>query len=177
MSETPQGQIVTMPGRRGLHVLDARGVPVRIINLENPKQMFPWWAEVPARDQRRIVNHVPGLSFRRWGKIAFLVVGTLMPVWAAATVWHNTMSPLSRTKFFPFGPLLMVIPALLAQMPLWVAKPASIRQAVDGFLAHRMCPACAHALESLPVAADGCTVCPECGSAWRVEPPSSLPRT
>jgi hypothetical protein len=30
------------------------------------------------------------------------------------------------------------------------------------------CPSCAYKLTSLPVEADGCTVCSECGAAWRL---------
>jgi len=33
------------------------------------------------------------------------------------------------------------------------------------------CGACEHDLRSLPPESDGCTVCPECGAAWRL--PSS----
>jgi hypothetical protein len=31
------------------------------------------------------------------------------------------------------------------------------------------CGACAHCLENLPVEEDGCTRCPECGAAWRMD--------
>ncbi len=50
------------------------------------------------------------------------------------------------------------------------------------------CPSCAQSLEGLPHASDGCTICPECGAAWRlsahepprtdgVSPPSPRPMT
>jgi uncharacterized protein YbaR (Trm112 family) len=32
-----------------------------------------------------------------------------------------------------------------------------------------LCPSCTHALDGLPEMEDGCVVCPECGSAWRVD--------
>ncbi len=35
-------------------------------------------------------------------------------------------------------------------------------------LEHRQCPACDYNLRSLPMEHDGCTVCPECGAAWRM---------
>ncbi|MEM8757285.1 MAG: hypothetical protein AAGF47_05840 [Planctomycetota bacterium] len=34
------------------------------------------------------------------------------------------------------------------------------------------CAACAFGLRSIPSEEDGCTVCPECGSAWRVHAPA-----
>lgn len=35
----------------------------------------------------------------------------------------------------------------------------------------RLCGACAYSLVKLPSGDDGTTVCPECGSAWRIPPP------
>lgn len=32
-----------------------------------------------------------------------------------------------------------------------------------------LCPSCTHPLDGLPRLEDGCVVCPECGSAWRVD--------
>ena len=32
------------------------------------------------------------------------------------------------------------------------------------------CPTCRYAMSDLEVQADGCTVCPECGSAWKLPP-------
>lgn len=45
-------------------------------------------------------------------------------------------------------------------------------------LRYRRCPACAYRLSGLPLESDGCTVCPECGAAWRFPTSSqSLPRS
>jgi hypothetical protein len=33
---------------------------------------------------------------------------------------------------------------------------------------HSMCPACGHSLTGLAPESDGCTVCPECGAAWKI---------
>lgn len=32
----------------------------------------------------------------------------------------------------------------------------------------RLCPGCRYDLYSVAIADDGCTICPECGGAWRV---------
>jgi hypothetical protein len=42
------------------------------------------------------------------------------------------------------------------------------RHLVTLFARAGVCPACTHSLHGLPVESDGCTVCPECGAAWRV---------
>ena len=39
--------------------------------------------------------------------------------------------------------------------------------------AHGHCATCGYLLVDLPAAPDGCTVCPECGSAWKITAPQS----
>jgi hypothetical protein len=64
-----------------------------------------------------------------------------------------------------FIPALMIGPSLMLVMRFaprlawkrWAAEVAA--------LGH--CPSCAYGLFDLPVDADGCVVCPECGGAWR----------
>ncbi len=37
-----------------------------------------------------------------------------------------------------------------------------------------VCPSCGYELAGIPTASDGCTVCPECGAAWKIgTPPAS----
>jgi len=35
-------------------------------------------------------------------------------------------------------------------------------------ISKKLCPACVYSLDSLTPEPDGCTVCPECGAAWRL---------
>lgn len=44
-------------------------------------------------------------------------------------------------------------------------------------LAVRRCPACTHNLEGVLSDPDGCTVCPECGAAWKLTAPTQPPTT
>lgn len=37
----------------------------------------------------------------------------------------------------------------------------------------RVCPACEYSLESSAPEPDGCTVCPECGAAWKLSSPDA----
>ncbi|HVZ93430.1 MAG TPA: hypothetical protein VG797_02865, partial [Phycisphaerales bacterium] len=50
--------------------------------------------------------------------------------------------------------------------------PAAV--VVEAMLAARHCPSCGHSLSDLVAAPDGCTVCPECGSAWIVQMSESV---
>jgi hypothetical protein len=61
---------------------------------------------------------------------------------------------------------LIAIVIVIAIAPILTA--ALLRHASNGVLAARRCPSCYHHLRLLPVEADGCTVCPGCGAAWRL---------
>jgi hypothetical protein len=43
------------------------------------------------------------------------------------------------------------------------------RLAVAELLRDGLCPACTYEILDLPLAPDRCTVCPECGAAWRLQ--------
>ena len=43
----------------------------------------------------------------------------------------------------------------------------SPRRAARIMVARSLCPSCVHPLDGLPADADGCAVCPGCGSSWR----------
>ena len=47
-----------------------------------------------------------------------------------------------------------------------VGRPRSI--VVDALRIRSLCPVCVYDLAGSPIAGDGCTVCPECGAAWRL---------
>jgi hypothetical protein len=49
--------------------------------------------------------------------------------------------------------------------PIWIRKRRDrIARELTGV---RECLACTYSIEGLPEDTDGCTVCPECGAAWR----------
>jgi hypothetical protein len=51
----------------------------------------------------------------------------------------------------------------------WLIAPHFGRAAARRLVAAAACPACGFSLAGVPAdAGDGCTVCPECGAAWRV---------
>ncbi len=54
---------------------------------------------------------------------------------------------------------------------LWaVGRSARATRITDVMLDHRRCPHCGYDIRDLPVdPADGATVCPECGCAWRLD--------
>lgn len=70
---------------------------------------------------------------------------------------------------FPFAvgmaPPLVFYALLNSNIKACVNHRTKIRDAAIG---DRCCATCLYDLAHVPVQADGCTVCPECGSAWRL---------
>lgn len=65
---------------------------------------------------------------------------------------------------------LFPIPAGLA-IELWTQRRNSAIK-IECILAQNRCPSCAHDLTGAkPDPADHCTLCPECGAAWKLSPP------
>lgn len=57
---------------------------------------------------------------------------------------------------------------LAARIASWFLPLRSNRALLDALVREGYCPGCGYHLRELPVEADGCTVCPECGAAWKL---------
>lgn len=110
-------------------------------------------------------------SWRYYGVV--LAVG-LAPVVVSSIVMNVTLfrvaaSPIDARSFIAglvvaLGMMVLVVLPLGTRLVRHRLGP-DIREAV---LDQGFCPSCAYRLEGVPPEADGCTVCPECGGAWRV---------
>jgi len=62
------------------------------------------------------------------------------------------------------------IGAMVTLLPLWMRWDRRERFgfARESFLKRGVCPSCSYPLNRCPSDTDGCTVCPECGAAWRL---------
>lgn len=81
--------------------------------------------------------------------------------WQVGAIYWRPLALAGVVSFFGFGMPM----ALFLKRLSW----RSADRAVAAMLESDLCPACAHGLNGLPPAPDGCTVCPECGAAWRVD--------
>ena len=46
---------------------------------------------------------------------------------------------------------------------------SSVNNAMRCVLSIGHCPSCAYRISDIEIESDGCTVCPECGGAWKLE--------
>jgi len=72
-----------------------------------------------------------------------------------------------------FGSLAMLIGLFFNSLVMTLYSYAytwkSAGHGRDALLASGLCPSCGYGIVGVRCEADGCTVCPECGAAWRME--------
>jgi predicted Zn-ribbon and HTH transcriptional regulator len=57
---------------------------------------------------------------------------------------------------------------------IWMQTRHYRQQIARVIVKHGYCGSCGYSLTELEAAGDGCTVCPECGSAWRRSAPAGV---
>lgn len=140
-------------------IVDARGVLTHV-------------AASFVNDDRRVGPH---LSEMRRPVLKRVLVYTLITTTLICMVVGPTTMPLSggnRYWFFvSFGILIFPVAIVLALIgvELRVDRPrfATFR------LMRGLCASCCYELVDVNPEVDGCTVCPECGAAWKLNAPNS----
>ncbi len=94
--------------------------------------------------------------------VALLMIGGLA---LGLSCFGTALSDAVRAVLFPLG---VVCLALLPVILRFARIPKELVQ--DG-----RCAACLYDLSAAPTEDDGCTVCPECGAAWRITPSDDQP--
>ncbi len=124
---------------------DSRGYP-RSVNVLSPHA----WGSVPAEAQ---------LPLATWFA-CIVIVGTMCIAFAVHLARNG--NPMS------IAPLLFLLMAFVASGG-WLFRAARTfpDRAAARLLDRGRCPTCMYDLSALTPERDGCTVCPECGAAWR----------
>jgi hypothetical protein len=114
-----------------------------------------WEARALLKNDRRI---------QRQGMILGALMGTVFAL--ASFVPSRLGAPGPTLSWVTCGAVLLIIYAVAPEF--WRAGFVRCRESLIAvFVSHDRCACCAHSLTGLPVADDGCLVCPECGAAWR----------
>lgn len=151
-----------------LTLRDDRGIQFTIrsphlrLEMKADKAMVLWYrlAQV-RRDRASTVTQIVG-----WG-----VVATMCAMLIFAGV-HAAVSgdPRRAVLMFVFLPPVVALGYIWRrQMDAALARLESARAELPP-----VCPSCRYDLAGLPVEPDGCTVCSECGAAWRFNPQASV---
>lgn len=135
-----------------VHTYDDRGSPV---NYHDP---LYHGSELDAAD-RATVNRRKGN--RWWAGVPMLIFSLAMLIVVISQLPVSTIvAPLALTLAL-FAIMWFIVQPLLRRV-LWV------RRWKFRYIQVGRCPACQYSIASLEPSSDGCTVCPECGGAWRL---------
>lgn len=149
---------------------DDRGKLVKVIPAHQLAGAGRLWCPLP-RDIRLLVNarlraggskeiYAPLLI---WAVLVVCSINLWMPSFVRFASSLPTMSWLA-------GALLgMFIPFSMFPFVYWTGWRMR-RRVARAIITEGHCATCGYAIEGLVPEVDGCTVCPECGSAWRLSP-------
>jgi hypothetical protein len=130
------------------------------------------------RIRRRIVGPDNAWGVTTGMMVLFAVILAVLLVFrlSGALFFGSSWWPVAKTAAW------LVIVAVAAELMLrgygwrgrwwWMGQRKSAEawtgRVRASFLAERRCPSCSYPLGELVEEGDGCTVCPECGAAWKV---------
>jgi hypothetical protein len=147
---------------------DARRRPVTLLD---PYELLllKRFDVIPAAALRRITDEV-GFGLPRWQRygyyacvLLFLASVVFLVVWKL--IRGTGIDAVERVLW----PVNLVVFAVGAVQFWRSGRIARAKRACAIMLKHRRCPRCGYDIRGLPAeAADGATVCPECGGAWRL---------
>jgi hypothetical protein len=148
-------------------VADDRGSPRAVISLRRAKARA---RSAPGDLRARLLGVVSSLRplgrARRIGLIVlFAPAGFIIVTMALPLLW----SPSMITGWSDLGLLGLLIwwpPFMLAILHSDVGRDAD--RVREELLKSDLCPGCAHDLRAAAPQPDGCTLCEECGAAWRL---------
>jgi hypothetical protein len=143
---------------------DDRGRPVRVIT--------PGWRAVAAilaaggeaAAKVRAALALPEFVWRLRVALLFFCACVCL---SAASIYNAVLAGIAFTPWYRWTPLPQAVLIVFNVWLIWRSARRHDEQVVSGLLKAAMCPACGYGLGDIPPELDGCSVCPECGAAWR----------
>ena len=147
-------------------VIDDRGVRHRVLDMYHATAPHGLRPKDVARegDSQTLVQSIFWNTLPMAVMLYVLVVGSSLRIGGVSVISTLVFGLL----LIPFSLVFFGVP-----MAVWLRK-VSWRSPMHGrnaLVAADICPHCAHGIGGIPPEPDGCTVCPECGAAWRVAQP------
>lgn len=142
---------------RGVRGVDARGIAIELRDLKkmpSGDQITRQWRAnaknrpvVSRRTNKILVFWWVGLICA-FGVVALMILGVKFPTWANSVF------------------ILIVLPLTILLTRIFIV--ICMRWQCAWIVANGRCGSCGYDLAKLPIAEDGCTICPECGAAWKL---------
>lgn len=156
----------------GEAAVDDRGRRVKLVFVGGyPARLWSRVSKMPVDVHRKLRERMTEGTTGPLVWQAIIVGGTLMGLWMLmAVVIGPRVQAVFRPQFGSLPGMLLTsfLPQLLAMagLGLWWSRHLN-RQLIEGAVKLGHCPSCGYALKGLPIDADGCSTCPECGAGWR----------
>lgn len=161
-----------------MHVTDDRGKRVNLIPQHQLGIMPGVPSPIPFEVRTRLFGKGMEMSLTRRSLtlqgIGLLVILVWCGVWFGVSIVLMPVLPVPSV----LKGALIGIGGFLAMPPViwWLMR--SHRQEVASMVTREhYCASCGYSLREIDAAPDGCTVCPECGSAWRITSKDQSPPT
>jgi hypothetical protein len=127
---------------------------------------------IPAETLRSMADQIlPGAKRQRLLQIlsvssgVLLIVGGNFIYYRFFSTWKG-LDPVIGTIYVVQAMVILAGPLIAYR----IAKNQYAKRVARVMLEHRYCPHCAYDIRALPIdPADGATVCPECGCAWKLD--------
>ena len=162
------GAVLQTP--RATPYLDSRGRHASLVLYRPARNHIDNYAARCHRAAESIYTTVSGKG--AWMSATLIAVGIGLFLFM---LWYGALDPLGTPPWvyalIPAMALALFAGFLFRRGDLLV-KRVTIEQAT---LAQGLCPSCWELLEGIPPDSDGCTMCPECGSSWRLPEPLTPP--
>lgn len=155
----------------GEPAVDDRGRRVKLVFVGGyPARLWSKVSQMPVDVHRKLRSHLEnGRAGLVWPSI--VIGGMVISLWTLIAVClgpsiQKLLRPSLGTFFGMF--LTNFVPQMMAiaGLALWGSRRLN-RQLIEGAVKLGHCPSCGYPLKSLPMDADGCSTCPECGAGWR----------
>lgn len=155
-----------------MHCTDDRGTSVPMLPQRQLGIMPGIPSPIPIAVRSRMFAEGQKVQFSRKVLIPSLLGFGAIVVWGILWIFISPrLSPMIPLSPIVKGALQGLIPFIPFPLVMWFVIRAGRAQIVRLVASHGYCPSCGYALADIPAADDGCTVCPECGSAWRINAP------
>ena len=155
-------------GTRRSQIKDARG---RVVTLLDPYalHLLHRYDTIPQEVLGELAAEI-GSGWPRRQRVACILSWSLpLVVIIAATLVRWSKGGAWGVSERNMAIVLLANYALGVGMVWWWARRKRLQRVCGTMLAHLRCPHCGYDLRLLPAdGADGATVCPECGCAWRL---------
>lgn len=144
---------------RGVQSLDDRGDAVEIREIRK----MPSGNQITKQEQTAAMKRIKKSDMTG---VLIVFYATFIYFCGSLAFFYFTKVDLPLWADWFLGIVNVAIPFLVARF----IKVKILIARAKGLVAVSRCASCGYNLKELPLADDGCTICPECGAAWMLQP-------